>query len=590
MTAVWADLKVGTDPSPNYPRLNPRMSTAIESAAMVKPSHPELERLQLAELLDFRPDLGVIRLHEQRVVILSAAAMGLLRKELIDTFGRDIARRLLMRFGYADGYHDAVNLRERFKWRDPLEGLGAGAILHTLEGIVRSEVIRLERSGADGFDAEFAWHDSYEAEQHVHHYGESEAPVCWSLAGYASGYTSACLGQEVYFRESACAGQGARRCTIIGRDAAAWGDDLPALRADFQGSSLKDEIDRLQVAVHRRAQHLARRERQLEERERELDLLRDRIHRHAESRKFVVRSPAMQEVLELAAQVAPLDTTVLVYGESGTGKEFVVRMIHEQSGRAAGPFVSVNCAALTETLLESELFGHARGAFTGAVRDKPGLFEVASNGTLFLDEIGEVAPTIQAKLLRALQEREIRRVGAERTIKVNTRVVAATNRDLRAAVAAGTFREDLYFRLGAFIISIPPLRDRRDDIPPMVHEFVRRAATRMGKDVRTVSAEAMTLLMRYSWPGNVRELENAIERAVILARGTTVTVRELPPELSEIRSRTQSGDTLDLKRHEERLIGKALERFNGNRKKAAEALNISPVTLWRKMKEYGLAP
>ena len=392
----------------------------------------------------------------------------------------------------------------------------------------------------------------------------------------------------MYFREAVCAGQGARKCTIIGRDAAAWGDDLPALRSDFQGSSLKEEIDRLQVAVHRRAQQLARRERQLDERERELDMLRDRINRHAESRKFVVRSPAMQEVLELAAQVAPLDTTVLVSGESGTGKEFIVRMLHEQSTRARGAFVSVNCAALTETLLESELFGHARGAFTGAVRDKPGLFEVASNGTLFLDEIGEVAPTIQAKLLRALQEREIRRVGAERTIKVHTRVVAATNRDLRAAVTAGTFREDLYFRLGAFIISIPPLRDRRDDIPPMVQEFVRRAATRMGKEVRTVSAEAMTLLIRYSWPGNVRELENAIERAVILARGTSVTVRELPPELSESRSRTPGGDTLDLKEQEQRLIGKALERFNGNRKRAAEALNISPVTLWRKMKEYGL--
>jgi DNA-binding NtrC family response regulator len=561
----------------------------IESGVMNVPALPELERLQLAELLDFRPDLGVIRLHEQRVVILSAAAMGLLRKELIDTFGPDIARRLLLRFGYADGYHDAVNLRERFKWRDPLDGLGAGGVLHTLEGIVRSEIVRLERSDdGSGFEAEFRWHDSYEAEQHVHHYGKSADPVCWSLAGYASGYTSACLGQEVYFREASCAGQGGKHCTIIGRDAAAWGDDLAALRADVQGAGLKDEIDRLQVAVHRRTRDLAKRERVLEQREREMDALRDRISRHAESRKFVVRSPAMQEVLELAAQVAPLDTTVLVYGESGTGKEFVVRMIHEQSSRASGSFVSVNCAALTETLLESELFGHVRGAFTGAVRDKPGLFELASNGTLFLDEIGEVAPTIQAKLLRALQEREIRRVGGERTVKVNTRVIAATNRDLRAAVSAGTFREDLYFRLGAFIISIPPLRDRRDDIPPMVHEFVLRAATRMGKDVRTVSAEAMTLLIRYSWPGNVRELEHAIERAVILARGTTVTVRELPPELSDGRSRAQPGDTLDLKQHEERLIVKALEHFKGNRKKAAAALNISPVTLWRKMKEYGL--
>jgi transcriptional regulator with PAS, ATPase and Fis domain len=286
----------------------------------------------------------------------------------------------------------------------------------------------------------------------------------------------------------------------------------------------------------------------------------------------------MQEVLELAAQVAPLDTTVLVYGESGTGKEFVVRMIHDQSHRASGPFISVNCAALTETLLESELFGHVRGAFTGAVRDKAGLFEVASNGTLFLDEVGEVAPTIQAKLLRALQEREIRRVGAERTIKVNTRVVAATNRDLQAAIAAGTFREDLYFRLGAFVLSVPSLRNRREDVAPMVHEFVRRAATRMGKDVRTVSADAMALLIRYSWPGNVRELEHAIERAVILARGPNITVRELPAEIAQGRSRARAADT----------IRAGLERFKGNRRRAADALNISPVTLWRKMKEYGL--
>jgi transcriptional regulator with PAS, ATPase and Fis domain len=374
----------------------------------------------------------------------------------------------------------------------------------------------------------------------------------------------------------------------VGKDATAWGADLESLRADFQGPGLKAEIDRLQVAVRRRLQELAKRERLLERREREFDMMRDRITRHAESRKFVVRSPAMQEVLELAAQVAPLDTTVLVSGESGTGKEFVVRMIHDQSRRASGPFISVNCAALTETLLESELFGHVRGAFTGAVRDKAGLFEVASNGTLFLDEIGEVAPTIQAKLLRALQEREIRRVGAERTIKVNTRVVAATNRDLQAAIAAGTFREDLYFRLGAFVLSVPSLRNRREDVAPMVHEFVRRAATRMGKDVRTVSADAMALLIRYSWPGNVRELEHAIERAVILARGPNITVRELPAEIAQGRSRARAADTLDLKEHEQRLIRAGLERFKGNRRRAAEALNISPVTLWRKMKEYGL--
>jgi transcriptional regulator with PAS, ATPase and Fis domain len=296
----------------------------------------------------------------------------------------------------------------------------------------------------------------------------------------------------------------------------------------------------------------------------------------------------MQDVLELAARVAPLDTTVLVYGESGTGKEFIVRMIHDQSSRASGPFVSINCAALTETLLESELFGHVRGAFTGAVREKAGLFEVAGNGTIFLDEIGEVAPTVQAKLLRALQEREIRRVGAERTIRINARVVAATNRDLRAAADAGTFREDLYFRLAGFTITVPPLRDRREDIPALVHDFVRRAAAAVNKDVETVSAEAMTALMGYRWPGNVRELEHAIERAVIVARGSSIRLRELPPEIARQTSSTAAEDSLDLRAQEQAMIERALERFGGNRREAAEALNISTVTLWRKMKAYRL--
>ena len=548
------------------------------------------QALHLAELLDFRPDQGIIRLHEQRVVILSAAAMGLMRKELVDTLGLEAARRVLLRFGFADGYHDAVNLRARSNWANPLDGLRSGAMLHTLEGIVRADVRRAEYDEESGrFEEEVTWHDSYEAEQHVHHYGKSAASVCWSLVGYSSGFVSACLGKEIYFREMTCAAQGHRHCSAIGRDVNGWGAESESIRADFQAASLGHEVERLREAVGKRLKELDRRERLLERRERELDLLRERVNRHAAAKHFVAGSRAMQDVLELAARVAPLDTTVLVYGESGTGKEFIVRLIHEQSPRTAAPFVSINCAALTETLLESELFGHVRGAFTGAVRDKAGLFEVAGSGTIFLDEIGEVAPTVQAKLLRALQEREIRRVGAERSIKVNARVVAATNRDLRAAVDAGTFREDLYFRLGAFIITVPPLRDRREDIPPLVHNFLVRAAGRMKKDVRSVSADAMSGLMNYRWPGNVRELEHAIERGVILARATTIGVRELPPEIVHARAGGGITDPLDLNKNEERLIRQALEKFKGNRKRASEALKISPVTLWRKMKEYGIA-
>jgi DNA-binding NtrC family response regulator len=549
----------------------------------------DLEHLNLAELLDFRPDQGIIRLHEQRVVILSAAAMGLLRKELIDTLGLETARRLFLRFGYADGYHDAVSLRDRSKWTNPIEGLRTVVVLPRLEGIVRAEIVKIDHDATSGrFEEEVVWYDSYVAEQHVHHYGQSTDPVCWSLIGYTSGYVSACLGQEIYFRENQCLAQGAPTCSAVGRDATSWGDELESIRFDFHGSDLKEEVERLQQAVHLQLRDLERRERLVTKRERELDLLRERVARQAASKHFIAGSTAMQDVLELAARVAPLDTTVLVYGESGTGKEFIVRMIHDQSPRAAGPFVSINCAALTETLLESELFGHVRGAFTGAVRDKAGLFEVAGNGTLFLDEIGEVAPTVQAKLLRALQEREIRRVGAERTIKVNARVIAATNRNLKDAVEKGTFREDLYFRLGAFVIEVPPLRDRREDIPPLVHDFVRRAAGRVKRDVKTVSAEAMTALMNYRWPGNVRELEHAIERAVIVARGTSIRLRELPPEILHKSRESQTSDTLDLNAQERTMIERALAQFRGNRKQAAEALKISSVTLWRKMKQYGL--
>jgi DNA-binding NtrC family response regulator len=563
------------------------MRVAASELDSIEPT--QLEAHHLAEVLDFRPDQGIIRLHEQRVVLLSAAAMGLLRKELIDTLDLETARRLFLRFGYVDGYHDAVSLRDRGKWADRFAALRAGIVLHRLAGIARPEIVRLEHDAESGrFQAEVVWHDSYVAEQHVHHYGKSDTPVCWSLVGYASGYASACLGQEIYFREHECLAQGVSHCTVVGRDAASWGDDLERLREDCQAGSLGRQVERLRDLVHRRIQEVDRRERVVAKRERELNLLRERVARRAASKQFVAGSAPMQDVLELAARVAPLDTTVLLSGESGTGKEFIVRMIHDESPRAAGPFVSINCAALTETLLESELFGHVRGAFTGAVRDKAGLFEVATDGTLFLDEVGEIAPTVQAKLLRALQEREIRRVGAERPIRVNARVVAATNRDLRAAITTGAFREDLYFRLGGFVITVPPLRDRREDIPLLVHDCVRRAAQRVKKDVQAVSADALTAMMRYRWPGNVRELEHAVERAVIIARGDTIRPRDLPPEIWQKARQRVSDDSLDLHEQERAMIARALERFRGNRREAADALKISTVTLWRKVKQYRL--
>ncbi len=545
----------------------------------------------LDEVFDFRPDEGLIRLHDQRVVILSATAMGLLRKELVETLGTDTTRRLLLRFGFADGYHDAVNLRERYAWADPLEYVRAGATIHGLEGIVQAQLGRLEFDAASGrFRADISWRHSYEAEQHVQHYGPSERPVCWSLVGYVSGYASAALGREIYFQERRCAGQGHRRCTLVGQHAAGWRGALEALRFDYQGADLGAEVERQRVAARRKRLELVARERAMERREREVDLVRQRIADAIDRERFVVRCAAMRAVVEMASRVAPLDTTVLISGESGTGKEFVAKLIHQHSARAGGPLVSINCAALTETLLESELFGHVRGAFTGAVRDKPGLFEVAADGTLFLDEVGDMPPTLQAKLLRAIQEGEIRRVGGERTIKVRPRILAATNRDLRAHVASGGFREDLYFRLAGFVITVPPVRERPEDVPALVHEFLRRARERLKKQVRTVTPEAMTALVTYEWPGNVRELAHAMERAVILARTSAIRPEDLPDQVTARSGRTIAASDLNLRDTERALVREALRRCRGSRTGAARALGVSTVTLWRMIKRYGLDP
>ena len=550
---------------------------------------PTRSDLRLPDLLEFRPAEGVIRLHEQRVLLVSAAAFGVLRRELIATVGIREARRLLVRFGFTNGYYDAINLRADVQWVDPLDGIRMGAALHGAEGIVHADIVRLsERPGSARFEAEALWRYSFEAEQHLQQCGPATDPVCWTLTGYASGYASACLGREICFRETQCAAVSGSHCVVVGKDAAGWGDELNPFRTEYHCDELVAELDALHEAVHHRREAAVRRERRQAGHTQELEALRERVVQYARRSRMVLVSGGMRETLELAARVAPLDTGVLISGESGTGKEFVVRMIHEQSGRAGHPLVSVNCAALTDTLLESELFGHVRGAFTDAIRDKAGLFEVASSGTLFLDEVGEMSAALQAKLLRALQEHEIRRVGSETSIKASPRIVAATNRDLRAAVHAGTFREDLYYRLAAFVITVPPLRERREAIPALAQEFLQRAAARFNRDYQGLAPDAMRVMLDYDWPGNVRELQHAVERAAILATGPRITAAELPPELRLPDGGAPIDSGFDLEEHERALIEKALAQFGGNRRRAAEALNISTVTLWRRIRQYGV--
>jgi transcriptional regulator with PAS, ATPase and Fis domain len=299
----------------------------------------------------------------------------------------------------------------------------------------------------------------------------------------------------------------------------------------------------------------------------------------------------MQKLLDTARQIAPTDCNVLITGESGTGKELFARFIHVNSRRAGGPFFAVNCGAFTEELLSNELFGHEKGAFTGANNQKKGIIETASNGTLFLDEIGEMPPSMQVKLLRVIQEKEVLRVGGTEPLKVDVRFVAATNRDIQDAMKTGAFRQDLYFRLNVVSLRIPPLAERKDDIPLLSYYFLRKFAVLMKKEVGEISEDVIALLMNYDFPGNVRELENIIERGVALTNGAAIETGHLPEDLRELSIKTfrkKEGKIPSLEEQEEAYIKWVLGEVGGNKTLAAQILGIDRVSLWRKLKKYGL--
>jgi two-component system, NtrC family, response regulator AtoC len=328
----------------------------------------------------------------------------------------------------------------------------------------------------------------------------------------------------------------------------------------------------------------------------EVTRLREEVNIGRRYREIIAKSPAMTRALEIAVKVARHPSPVLITGESGTGKELVARLIHDESDRSDSPFLPVNCGAIPENLLESELFGYVRGAFSGADREKPGLFEVASGGTLFLDEIGDMPTPLQVKLLRVLQEGEIRRLGDTRTRSVDVRLVAATNKDLDEEIRSGAFRRDLYYRIAVVPIHLVPLRHRRDEVALLVRHFIDNYNRKLRLDIKGIDAEAMRLLLEYSWPGNVRELENTIERAMVLSETTNITVADLPDHvrtpLPSLDGSELGDDELSVKKHgaalERRLIRRALERTGGNKTRAAELLDLSSRALLYKVREYGL--
>ncbi len=336
--------------------------------------------------------------------------------------------------------------------------------------------------------------------------------------------------------------------------------------------------------------------RKAEEREtlrRENRALKEQISQQAQFESMLAKSAPMVEVFRTVAKIADFKTTVLVTGESGVGKELVAKALHSRSTRKGGPFVAINCGAIPENLLESELFGHKKGAFTDATSDKRGLFEEASNGTLFLDEIGELPLNLQVKLLRVLQEDTIRRLGDSRDIKVDVRIVAATHRDLNAEVKAGRFREDLFYRINVLHVAIAPLRERREDVPLLIDHFVARNNTRLGTNIRGLAPDAKKILLEYGWPGNVRELENTIERAMVLCESDTIAASDLPERVREaldpVQVQLRTGE-LSVKKTvsavERILIRRALQKTKGNRTRAAELLEISHRALLYKIKDY----
>ncbi|WP_411887775.1 sigma 54-interacting transcriptional regulator [Hydrocarboniphaga effusa] len=444
------------------------------------------DNTDLVSRIHFSPDDGHIWLDDQRMLLWHASGFGVLRHELIESLGTERARGLLSRMGYNSGTHDAELARRLRKGSEPVDTVLVGPQLHMLEGIGTVTPVRTHVDEENGqFYGEYLWHGSAEAEEHIRLYGLEAEPVCWMQIGYASGFTSRYMGRPILFKEVQCKAQGADCCRIVGKPAEEWSDaetELNSLRAD----QLTDGVAASSAPL-------------------------------LGSDDVVGVSAGFNSVCHKLRRVANTQATVLFLGESGVGKEVLARSLHRISKRSEGPFVAINCAAIPESLIESELFGVERGAFTGASHSRPGRFERASGGTLFLDEIGILSATSQGKLLRALQEREIERVGGHRTIKVDVRVVAATNLDLQEEVRAGRFRADLFFRLNVFPIMVPPLRERLEDIPVFMNHFLRKFCALHERKVLGFTARAIDAMLNYDWPGNIRELENVVERGVIMA-------------------------------------------------------------------------
>ncbi|MFZ4535153.1 MAG: sigma 54-interacting transcriptional regulator [Propionivibrio sp.] len=537
------------------------------------------ERFNLRSLLRFDPENANIWLDENRMLLLHTRALGALRKELFDSLGEERARGLLIRMGFVSGQQDAKLAKKMIGDGDPNAPFFLGPELHMLEGIVRSRLVRHELDVSAGkFDGELVWENSWEAESHRSFFGVADHPVCWSQIGYASGYVTEFLGRLVVFREVECAGCGHAACRIVGKPAEEWEDAEDYLRY-FRPENIFGELEQLQE---------------------EVASLRATLVTERPQSDLIGVSEGFRAAFDLLQRAATCPITVMLLGETGVGKERFARWLHEHSERSEKPFIAINCAAIPNDLIEAELFGVEKGAYTGALQSRSGRFERADGGTLFLDEIGDLSLAAQVKLLRVLQTGELERLGDSQVRRVDVRLITATNVNLKQAISGGRFRADLYYRIAPYPVRIPPLRERTADIPLLIDALVSKYSGLYKKELRGFTDRAMQMLKRYPWPGNIRELENVIERGVLLAPpGGPIEIGNLFDDMdnaAETVGRELDGHghvcsvqegserrlceellatPLDWNRHEKQVFAMAAAKAGGNLAEAARRLGIT---------------
>ena len=492
---------------------------------------------------------------------------------IVENLGWEQCQPVIFHYGYEVGNMDAKSLGQMYKWESKEEWFQAGAMMQTQRGYCKTILSYLSFNPDEGhLMFRGRWFNSYEVDSHRHLKLTDTGPVCYVLCGYLSGYASYCFDRDVLVQEQECLHR--QHCSFEGKFVEDWGEPGIKFMETSKDYDLKHKYAQLnkEMATSRNKKVPKNKSEQTES--------------IATPQMLPFRSKSMSRVLEMAHQVADTAANVLITGETGVGKEVIANFIHSLSPKSISGFLPINCTALPLTLLESELFGHVKGSFTGADRNKKGLLIEAGNGTIFLDEIGDIALSIQVKLLRALQEKKVRPVGGNTELPIKARIIASTNRNLEEMMREGKFRADLYYRLNVFPIHVPSLRERRDDILPIARYFLSKfASSSLGFSPRVAH-----ILENYDWPGNVREIANAIERASILAGNQKIRLEHLPPAITACDEACTLNQVKDgwpsLPKLEQKYILSVLDHCEGKKMKAAKMLGIGSNTLWRKLKKY----